>query len=252
VQDERRAASDARTAFLANVSHELRTPLTAILGFADVLASGLDGPLSAGQARDVATIQASSRHLLGLIDELIDVASIESGGLDLSIRPVALEPVVRDAVEAIRPLAGAKGLRLEVVDRPGPPRGPATSGSVATPSVVVAADPVRLRGILVNLLSNAVKFAGQGGSVRVVIDVELGPRPVATVAVSDTGPGIPVEDQERIFETFVRIAGPETPGTGLGLSLARELARLHGGDLAVESTVGLGSTFTVRIPLATA
>ncbi len=249
--DELRVASDAKTDFLANVSHELRTPLTAILGFAEILSSGLDGRLSAEQARDVDTIQTSSRRLLELIDDLIDIASIESGRMQLVVTPVAAEEVIRDAAATIRPLAGEKGIRLEVVE-------------VATAAnggpVRVAADRGRLREILLNLLSNAVKFTPSGGTVEVRLMVEPGHGsadgsaptsvPSAWIAIRDSGRGIAEEDLERIFEKFIRIAGPATPGTGLGLPISRELARLHGGDLTVASMAGLGSTFTVRIPLA--
>jgi signal transduction histidine kinase len=253
--DELRVASDAKTDFLANVSHELRTPLTAILGFAEILAGGMDGRLNPEQARDVETIQVSSRHLLELIDELIDIASIEAGRMHLLISPVALADVVREAAETIRPLAGDKGIAV-LVD---PPAGP-----VGEP-IRVAADRGRLREIILNLLSNAVKFTASGGTVRLSTAIERSAngaaarrsaRPaggfLAAIAVRDTGVGIAPPDLERIFEKFVRIAGPDVPGTGLGLPISRELARLHGGDLSVESAPGLGSTFTVRIPLADA
>ena len=242
--DELRLASDAKTEFLGNVSHELRTPLTAILGFAEILSSGLDGRLTTDQARDVETIQASSRHLLELIDDLIDIASIESGRMRLVVRPVVVEDVIRDAVATIRPLAGEKGISLAVA-------APATDA--AGGPLRVAADRARLREILLNLLSNAVKFTPSGGAVEVRLTVEPGLAPGiganAVIGVRDSGQGIAVGDLERIFEKFVRIAGPGTPGTGLGLPISRELARLHGGDLTVESTPGFGSTFTVRIPL---
>ena len=252
--DELRLASDAKTDFLANVSHELRTPLTAILGFAEILAGGMDGRLNPQQTRDVETIQVSSRHLLELIDELIDIASIEAGRIQLLISPVVLADVVRDAAETIRPLAGEKGIALQVADP--------TVGSDGDP-IRVAADRGRLREILLNLLSNAVKFTPAGGSVRVSVALEKpsnGARarrrgtavagPVAAISVGDSGVGIAPLDLERVFEKFVRIAGPDIPGTGLGLPISRELARLHGGDLTVESAPALGSTFTVRIPLA--
>jgi signal transduction histidine kinase len=242
--DELRVASDAKTDFLANVSHELRTPLTAILGFAEILSSGLDGRLTADQARDVETIQASSRHLLDLIDDLIDIASIESGRVQLVVRPVVAEDVIRDAIATIRPIAGEKGIALD---------GARAASAGAGGSTRVAADRGRLREILLNLLSNAVKFTPSGGAVEVRLTVEPGLAPGvganAVIAVRDSGPGIALEDQERIFEKFVRIAGPGTPGTGLGLPISRELARLHGGDLTVDSTPGIGSAFTLRIPL---
>jgi signal transduction histidine kinase len=242
--DELRLASDAKTEFLANVSHELRTPLTAILGFVEILAAGMDGPLNPEQARDVETIRASSNHLLELIDDLIDVASIESGRIELHVGAVRPADVIRDAAEAIRPLAGAKGIALEI--DPTEPAG-------GTAEILVAADSERLREVLLNLLSNAVKFTPSGGRVRVAVVVEPddGDRPMVAIEVRDSGPGIAPGDLERIFEKFTRIAPAATPGTGLGLAISRELARLQGGDLTVESTLGLGSTFTVRLPSTT-
>jgi signal transduction histidine kinase len=249
--DELRLASDAKTDFLANVSHELRTPLTAILGFVEILASGMDGPLNEAQARDVETVRVSSHHLLELIDDLIDIATIESGRIQLQVGLVAADEVVRDAVETIRPLAMNKHVALSVE-----PAAPGPAGR----SAVVAADRGRLREIVLNLLSNAVKFTPPGGRVEVSVRRETpGARaggaarpdvPVAAIAVRDTGPGVAAADQERIFEKFVRIATSTTPGTGLGLPISRELARLHGGDVTVESAPERGSTFTVRIPLA--
>lgn len=235
---ELRRASEAKTEFLANVSHELRTPLTAILGFSEVLGAEYDGPLNAAQRRDLETIQASSNRLLELIDDLIDIASIESGRVQIALAPVDPTTLVRDAVETIRPLAGARGIALEV-EAP-------SNGSTAPH---VAADERRLREILLNLLSNAVKFTPAGGRVRVSLATDP-EAPAVRITVRDSGIGIATDDRERIFEKFTRIAGPDVPGTGLGLAISRELARLHRGDLTVESTPGLGSAFTVRIPVA--
>jgi signal transduction histidine kinase len=250
--DELRLASDAKTAFLANVSHELRTPLTAILGFVEILATGLDGPLNADQQRDVETVQASSHHLLELIDDLIDVASIEGGRIELDLAPISARDVARDAAETIRPLAGAKGIALELAGEDGED----------DEELLVSADRSRLREILLNLLSNAVKFTPANGRVRIEIGLaapqaadrdapSAGP-PMVVIAVRDTGSGIDPADLERIFEKFVRIAAVSTPGTGLGLPISRELARLHGGELTVESIVGVGSVFSVLIPQAVA
>jgi len=225
--------------FLANISHELRTPLTSILGFVEVLASGMDGRLTPSQATDVATIQASSRHLLELIDDLIDIASIEADRLQLLTEPVDVGSLVREAAESVRPLAGQKGILLEIE---------------APTAIDAVADPGRLREIVVHLVSNAVKFTPSGGRVRVVVapaasDDRRGVTPLGVeIRVQDSGVGIAADDQARIFEKFVRIADPSMPGTGLGLTVARELARLHGGDLTVMSTVGLGSVFIVSIP----
>jgi len=231
------AATNAE--FLANISHELRTPLTSILGFVEVLASGMDGPLTPSQATDVATIQASSRHLLELIDDLIDIASIEADRLQLLTEPVDVGSLVREAAESVRPLAGQKGILLEIE---------------APAAIDAEADAGRLREIVVHLVSNAVKFTPSGGRVRVVVapaasDDRRGvTAPGVDIRIQDSGVGIAADDQARIFEKFVRIADPSMPGTGLGLTVARGLARLHGGDLTVTSTVGLGSVFIVSIP----
>jgi signal transduction histidine kinase len=238
VEDLRRA-NDAKAAFLADVSHELRTPLTSILGFVEILASGMDGPLNQAQAEDVRTIQASSRHLLELIDDLIDISSLESGTIELVLGTVETAELIRESVEAMRPQAGEKGISLEV-------------GAVE-PQLRVAADHARVQEIVVSLISNAVKFTPAGGRIRVaaVTEPATADRPeMAAIEVRDSGIGVAEADQERIFETFVRIAGPAYPGPGLGLAISRELARLHGGDLTVESTVGIGSTFTVHLPVA--
>jgi signal transduction histidine kinase len=237
--EELQRASDAKTAFLANVSHELRTPLTAILGFVEILASGMDGPLNQAQTEDVRTVQASSRHLLELIDDLIDVASIESGQIQLALGPVDVDELVRESVETMRPQAGEKGISLEV--------------DTIEPALLAAADRGRLREIVLNLLSNALKFTPSRGRIRLSAVTESGTagRPaMARIDVRDSGIGVAEADRERIFETFVRTAGPSYPGTGLGLAISRELARLHGGDLTVESTVGVGSTFSVHLPVA--
>jgi signal transduction histidine kinase len=237
--EELQLASDAKTAFLANVSHELRTPLTAILGFIEILGSGMDGPLNQAQAEDVKTIQTSSRHLLALIDDLIDVASIEAGQMQLDIGQVAVDDLIRDATETMRPVAGEKGISLELepVDR----------------DFALAADGGRLREIVLNLFSNALKFTPSGGRVRVSARAEpgrAGREAMIRIDVRDSGIGVSEADRERIFETFVRTAGSSYPGTGLGLAISRELARLHGGDLTVESTVGVGSTFSLHVPVA--
>ena len=246
--DELRVASDAKTDFLANVSHELRTPLTAILGFAEIIGAGLDGPLTPAQARDMATIQNSSQHLLELIDDLIDIAAIEAGRIQLAVEPVRLDAIVAEAVETVRPLARERGIELTV------------DGRLDSD---LPADRARLRDIVLNLLSNPVTFTPSGGSVRLQIGMQaaadvfghalggeaVAELPVATVAIRDSGIGIAAGDQDRIFEKFVRVADPSVPGTGLGLSIARELARLHGGDVRVESELGQGSTFLLRLPL---
>jgi signal transduction histidine kinase len=236
---ELRIANDAKNEFLANVSHELRTPLTAILGFSDVLVKGLDGPLNAEQYEDVRSINQSSRRLLDLIDDLIDISRVEAGRIELVIVPLDLTGALREAVEEIRPLAGEKGIALSL-ERSSLPR-------------TIRADPARIHEILLNLLSNAVKFTPAGGTVRVIAEAEepaTSDEPTVRIDVIDSGMGVAPSDRERIFEKFQRVAGPAYPGTGLGLAIARAFATLHGGSLTVESTLGIGSRFSLRLPIA--
>ena len=234
-------ASRAQSDLLANVSHELRTPLTAIMGFSDVLVSGLDGPLNPRQLEDATTIQVNSRRLLQLIDDLIDIAAIGADRLDLRTRPVDSTAALARVVAEIRPLAGQKGIAL-------------TFETAST--IEVQADPQRFHEMALNLLSNAVKFTPSGGSVRVRSTADsvdgAGDTNVsmATFEFIDSGIGIAAADFERIFEKFQRLNGPEVSGTGLGLAISRELAQLHGGSLTVDSTPGLGSRFILRLPLA--
>ena len=238
--EELRSASEAKTDFLANVSHELRTPLTAILGFTEVLIRGDDGPLNPRQHEDMTTVLSSGRRLLALIDDLIDISRIEGNRLELETRPLELGLLLSGVVEELRALAGAKGIGLTFTP--------------AVDRLTVVGDGVRLHEVFLNLVSNAVKFTQPGGTVRVVAEVEgsaAGDNQRVRVDVIDTGIGVPQDEREKIFEKFHRIAGPEYPGTGLGLSIARELVVRHGGKLTVDSTVGLGSRFSVLLPLAT-
>jgi signal transduction histidine kinase len=238
--EQLRHANRVQSDLLANVSHELRTPLTAILGFSEILLSGLDGPLNPRQLDDATTIQANGRRLLLLVDDLIDIAAIGADRLDLRTRPIDSASALAQVVSEIRPLAGQKGiaLTLEVPARP----------------IEIQADPQRFHEMALNLLSNAVKFTPSGGTVRIQSTDEAagetGDRPMLTIEVIDTGIGIASENHERIFEKFQRLSGPEVAGTGLGLAISRQLASLHGGSLTVSSTPGLGSRFILRLPLA--
>jgi two-component system, sensor histidine kinase and response regulator len=238
--EQLRHASRAQSDLLANVSHELRTPLTAILGFSEILLSGLDGSLNPRQLEDTTTIQANGRRLLLLVDDLIDIAAIEAGRLDLRTRPIDSAGALAEAVDEIRPLAGQKGIALSL--------------EVPAHPIEIEVDPRRFHEIALNLLSNAVKFTPTGGTVRVQSTDETAEDapdpPMVTIEVIDTGIGIAADDHERIFEKFQRLSGPETAGTGLGLAISRQLARLHGGSLTVDSTPGLGSRFILRLPLA--
>jgi signal transduction histidine kinase len=234
-----RATHDATNDFLANVSHELRTPLTAILGYSEMLVSGADGPLNPRQHDDATTILTNGRRLLELIDELIGISRIERDSLELAIQSIEVAPLVSGVVEELQAAAGMKGIKL--------------TNHASDERLILDADESRLRQVLFNLISNAVKFTPRGGAVRVESRLELSSEPdgfCILIDVTDTGIGIRADEHERIFEKFHRIAGPEYPGTGLGLAIARALVNRHGGRLTVESTVGIGSRFSVILPLA--
>jgi signal transduction histidine kinase len=230
------AANRAKGEFLAVMSHELRTPLNAIGGYAELLEMGIRGPINDAQREDLRRIQTSQRHLLGLINEVLNYAKLETGMVHYDLAEVPVRETLAFAEALVAPQARGKGLALRV--RP-------CDGSLA-----VRADGEKLRQILVNLLSNAVKFTEAGGSVELACDAE---GEWADFQVSDTGMGIPADKLEPIFEPFVQVrsdlARPQE-GTGLGLAISRDLARGMGGDLWARSTPGQGSTFTLRLPLA--
>ncbi|HEU4564659.1 MAG TPA: GAF domain-containing protein [Gemmatimonadaceae bacterium] len=227
-------ANRAKSDFLATMSHELRTPLTAIIGYEELLADGITGPVSAEQQAQLARIKASATHLLGLIDEVLTFSRIEAAKETVHLQPVALADALDAAAAIVAPLATDKGLRLVVRS--------------AIPAVVLDTDRGKLRQILVNLLGNAVKFTEQG-EVELSAGVDDG---WVEIVVRDTGIGIPAEHRERIFEPFTQVESRTTRkfgGTGLGLSVTRQLARMLGGDVTVHSEVGAGSAFTVRLPI---
>jgi signal transduction histidine kinase len=234
---ELEAANRAKSQFLANMSHELRTPLNSIIGFSALLTEGLHGPLTERQRRDVGHIHASGQHLLAVINDILDLARVEAGKLELTLEPVALGPVIEDSLTLVREQAAAKGLRLESELPEGLP-----------PAL---ADPLRLKQILSNLLSNAVKFTPEGGAVTVGARAE---EEGLALWVKDTGVGIAPEDQERIFREFEQADNTlarQHQGTGLGLALTRHLVELQGGKIRVESEgEGRGSTFTFTMPTA--
>jgi signal transduction histidine kinase len=235
-QAARRAerASRHKSEFLANMSHELRTPLNAIIGFSALLEQGLHGPLTPKQARFVANIHKSGKHLLTVINDILDLTRVEVGRLKLALEPVGLAGFVEEVLTVVREGAPAKRPNLTSEVPAGLP-----------PAV---ADPVRLRQILYNLLSNAVKFTSEEGTVTVGAESLEGD---LAVWVRDTGIGIAPEDQERIFREFEQVDGSfarQYQGTGLGLALTRKLVELHGGRIWVESAPGKGSTFTFTLP----
>jgi signal transduction histidine kinase len=233
-----RAADRDRAAFLAAVSHELRSPLNAILGFADVLMTDVDGPLSATAREEVEQIRGSGQHLADLINDILEFSAIESGTLKLQRSRVDLLQIARDVVREAAVIVGDKpiSLRLE----------PDGQDGQEAPPVYARADPRRVRQILTNLVGNAIKFTQQGEVV--VTATRDGYH--ACIRVRDTGPGISPAERAVIFEEYKQ-AGEERArrrGTGLGLAIARRLVLMHGGTIRVESELGMGSTFFVSLP----
>ena len=227
-------ANEAKSRFLANMSHELRTPLNAIIGFADVLGQHMFGELNAKQGEYVSDIVASGRHLLSLINDILDLSKVEAGRMTLEPAAFSLRGALTDGVTMVRENASRHRIGLSV--------------DVAPDVDVVTADERKIRQVVFNLLSNAVKFTPDGG--RVTVTAARAPGEVR-VAVADTGVGIAVEEQGRVFEEFAQTKDGEhaAEGTGLGLTLSKRLVELHGGRIWVESQVGKGSTFTFALPL---
>lgn len=226
-------ANKAKSEFLSGMSHELRTPLNAVLGFAQLLE--MDA-LEEGQQECVEQILKGGRHLLELTSEVLDIARIESGGMSLSIQPLLTEATVMEAVDLIEPLAVERGVSVRV-------EMPPDIG-------YVLADSQRTRQVLLNLLSNGVKYNVPDGTI--VLSCALTADAMVQFQVQDEGPGLPQADLQRLFLPFERLGAESTgvEGTGLGLALSKRLAEAMGGTLEAESTVGSGSTFTLRLPIA--
>lgn len=251
-------ANRAKSEFLANVSHELRTPLAAIVGFVDLLRDGSYGELGPRMVSPVERIQASAEHLQALVDQVLDLARLSAGRLEVHREPLSLRAFVIDVASEVESLITDKGLSL----------------SLQVPSTLprLSTDPTHLRHILVNLLGNAVKFTPSGSIIVRAVFVPDGAvtryvrsaakRPLLAAGgswialqVIDTGIGIAERDHERIFEEFEQVSAgsrgdSERRGTGLGLSITRRLARLLEGDITLESVPGKGSTFTCWLPTA--
>ncbi|OBV39817.1 hybrid sensor histidine kinase/response regulator [Janthinobacterium psychrotolerans] len=229
-------ASRMKSAFIANMSHELRTPLNAIIGFTGALLMKLPGPLTVDQDKQLTTIRASARHLLSLINDILDVAKIEAGKLTLSIEPVPCHDLIAEVAETLRPLAQQKGLTLEV--------------DAGAHAVVIDTDRRALTQILINLLNNAIKFTEQGSvRIRLAQREEDGAR-VTEMSITDSGAGIKEEDQAKLFQAFSQLDSTSTrhaEGAGLGLYLCQNLANAIGGALFFNSDYGQGSTFTLAL-----
>ncbi|MEX2154365.1 MAG: HAMP domain-containing sensor histidine kinase [Gemmatimonadaceae bacterium] len=230
------AANDAKDRFLSMISHELRTPLGAIGGYAALLAEEIQGSLTDGQREYIAGIRHNQKHLLRLVNELLDLAKIESGKFVLNLSAVPVQGVLESVQTMIEPQIRACDLRLEIESD--------------DPALSLHADRARVEQIVLNLLSNAVKFTPAGGVVR--ITTAPGTDKVR-LSVQDTGIGIPEGKLDAVFEPFVQVESSQSRagrGTGLGLAISRELARAMGGDLTVESVRGKGSEFTLSLPRA--
>ena len=227
-------ASKHKSQFLANMSHELRTPLNAILGYTELLLDGIYGEVPEKARETMGRIERSGRHLLSLINDVLDLSKIEAGQLTLSLADYSLSEIVNTVVTAMEPLAAGKGLALRVALDSGLP--------------LARGDDRRLSQVLLNLVGNAVKFT-DAGEVRIEGRVSDG---AFLVSVSDTGPGIAAEDQARIFDEFQQVDISNTRkkgGTGLGLSIARRILAMHGGRIWVESAPGQGATFSFTLPV---
>ena len=228
-------ANLAKDRFLASMSHELRTPLNAVIGFTGTLLMKLPGPLTNDQEKQLRTIQASAKHLLSLINDLLDLARIESGKVELLSKPVSCQRAIRHVVETLGPLASAKGLHFNV--------------DLPAEEVVVETDERALSQILINLINNAIKFT-ERGSVTVLLSRNVGNDRQVRIDVVDTGVGIKDEDQEKLFQAFTQLDASSTrrfEGTGLGLYLSQKLASLIGGKLSFTSNFGEGSCFSLLL-----
>jgi PAS domain S-box-containing protein len=230
-------ASRAKDRFLASMSHELRTPLNAILGLTGTLLMRLPGPLTKDQEQQLKTVQGSGKHLLSLINDLLDLAKIESGKVELDLEPVACQSVIDEVAAALRPLAENKGLHFEV--------------PTLAKDIVILTDRRALSQIVINLTNNAIKFTERGS-----ISLQFGQRRdngriLTEISVHDSGIGIRAQDQEKLFMAFTQVGAAgatRREGTGLGLHLSQKLAALLGGEISFASEYGKGSTFALSIP----
>jgi PAS domain S-box-containing protein len=229
-------SAEARNRFLATMSHELRTPLNAIIGFTGTLLMRLPGPLNDDQERQLTTVQTSARHLLSLINDILDLAKVESGKVELLFEPLRCSSVIEEVVTTLHTLAEKKGLHI-LMDLP-------------DNEIEIATERRTLNQILINLANNAIKFT-EAGSVKIRLRQEtIDKKMVTSISITDTGCGIRPEDQAKLFSAFTQIDSSTTrkfEGTGLGLHLSQELAKLIHGHIYMQSQFGVGSQFTLQI-----
>src|SRR5216684_6027118 len=235
-KEDAERASKFKDRFLSTMSHELRTPLNAVMGFSDLLADKRYGQLNERQQRYVSHINTGGRHLLKLINDILDLSKIEAGRMEISREDLSVETIFGEVESALRPLAEKKTQTLS---------------SSTEPGLRVHADATRFKQVLMNLAGNAIKFTPEGGRIELAahqVDDEV------QVKVRDNGPGIPPEEQKRIFEAFYRLrkSGEGVEGTGLGLAITESLVKLQGGSLGLESEPGHGSCFYFSLPIAKA
>lgn len=235
---EMREADRLKSQFLANMSHELRTPLNSIIGFSRVILKGIDGPVTELMQQDLTAIYNSGQHLLGLINDILDSAKIEAGKMELAFDEVGISDLVHNVLSTMSGIVKDKPIELRQNIEPSTP--------------AVRADAIRIRQVMINLLSNAAKFTEEGSITVEVAPYKEDGRAMVKISVSDTGPGISLKDQEKLFQPFSQVdASPtrKSGGTGLGLSICKQLINMHGGQIWVESVEGKGSTFHFTLPL---
>ncbi len=236
---EMRELDRMKSQFLANMSHELRTPLNSIIGFSRVIIKGIDGPVTELQQQDLTAIYNSGQHLLGLINDVLDLSKIEAGKMELAFDEVNIADITNSVLSTMSGLIKDKPIQMQRSIQPNLP--------------TVRADAIRIRQVMINLLSNAAKFTDEGAiTVEVALKPGTGGRNEVNVSVTDTGPGIAHQDQAKLFQPFSQVDDSptrKTGGTGLGLSICQHIINMHGGKIWVESGIGQGSTFHFTLPL---